>query len=203
LTFSFKMLAYTIYIIGTRKFLPHEGKKNQHFQQEGYKDARASLLQKVTFAAAASVTTSSSTAAFSSSIEHSTVAEKEEAQICSSSSSSAPSLLTPPLILSTPPIASSSSSSSSTSTRRGTGSSSKLLGFEKAQYLHGHFYFNSYNEEEKERLNQMWLNPIIQIGEVVAGDEKLYHYTAHHMNTKAVPQKKDVSNLSFLLLKNY
>jgi hypothetical protein len=40
----------------------------------------------------------------------------------------------------------------------------------------------------------MWLKPIIQIGEVVAGDEKLYHYTARHQNTKAVGQKKDVSS---------
>jgi len=40
----------------------------------------------------------------------------------------------------------------------------------------------------------MFLHPIVQVGEVVAGDEKLFHYTAHHMNTKAVPQKKDVSD---------
>jgi hypothetical protein len=60
-------------------------------------------------------------------------------------------------------------------------------------YLHGHFYFNVYKEEEKRELNSMWLKHIIQIGEVVVGDEKLYHYTANHMNTKAVPQKKDVS----------
>ena len=109
-------------------------------------------------------------------------AEKEEVQIFSSSSSSSSSL-TPPIILSTPPISSSSSDSSS----------NIALGFEKAICLHGHFYFNAYNEEEKEKLNAMWLNPIVQIGEVVAGDEKLYHYTAHHMNTRAVPQKKDVS----------
>ena len=71
---------------------------------------------------------------------------------------------------------------------------SKILGYEKAAYLYGHFYFNIYKDEEKGKLDEMWLKPVIQIGEVVAGDEKLYHYTAHHMNTQAVPQKKDVSS---------
>jgi len=61
---------------------------------------------------------------------------------------------------------------------------------------------NIYQEEEKKKLEEMLLNPIIQIGEVVAGDEKLFHYTAHHMNTKAVPQKKDVSPSSFSFLLN-
>ena len=34
-----QMLALTIYIIGTRKFLPHEGKKGQRFMRDAFKDA--------------------------------------------------------------------------------------------------------------------------------------------------------------------
>jgi len=76
-----------------------------------------------------------------------------------------------------------------------------ILGSRKAEFLHSHFYFNIYHEEEKSKLDSMWMHPIIQIGEIVSGDEKLFHFTAHHMNTKAVPQKKEVRfHASFLYI---
>ena len=187
------MLAYTIYIIGTRKFLPHEGKTNQHFQREAYKDARNYFLAKF----ASSSTTSSSNLVPSASSSSSST----------SSSSNAPSLYNATAEVtssssSTPPLWSTPSSSvidnESDDHLEISAPISNFLGCEKASYLHGHFYFNIYMEEEKVQLDEMWLKPVIQIGEVVAGDEKLYHYTAHHMNTKAVPQKKDVSSFFFV-----
>ena len=87
---------------------------------------------------------------------------------------------------------SSSSPSSSCYLPSSTAAASNILGYGKAEYLHSHFYVNIYNENEKKLLENMWLAPVLQIGEVVAGDEKLFHYTAHHMNTRTVPQKKDV-----------
>lgn len=92
--------------------------------------------------------------------------------------------------------ASSSSSSSQSSAAAAAVKKERVIGFGKACYLHSHFYCNIYLEKEKQKLNEMWLHPILQVGEVVAGDEKLFHYTAHHMNTKAVPQKKDVSDFT-------
>lgn len=52
------MLAYTIYIIGTRKFLPHEGKKNQRFLRDAYRDASQYFTSR--FAATATAGSSSS-----------------------------------------------------------------------------------------------------------------------------------------------
>ena len=82
-------------------------------------------------------------------------------------------------------------------------SPSQTTGFNKVEYLHSHFYINVYEEEEKQALSKIWLNPIIQIGEVVAGDEKVFHYTANHVNTKAVPQKKDVSILALIFSSSF
>jgi len=155
------MLAYTIYIIGTRKFLPHEGKKNQRFLRDAYKDASQYFTTRC-----------------SSLLLHST---------SSSSTITAAAGTVDPLPASSSPSAAASAAA-------------KLIGFGKAEYLHSHFYVNIYEDEEKQKLDEMWLHPVLQIGEVVAGDEKLFHYTAHHMNTKAVPQKKDVciSTMQFL-----
>ena len=141
------MLAYTIYIIGTRKFLPHEGKKNQRFLRDAYRDASQYFTSRFAPSVAASATAGSSSSS----------------SVLLQSAAASPSA-----------------------------ASAKLIGFGKAEYLHSHFYVNIYEDEERQKLDEMWLQPILQIGEVVAGDEKLFHYTAHHMNTKAVPQKKDV-----------
>jgi hypothetical protein len=153
------MLAYTIYITGTRKFLPDEGKISSSYQRDAYKDAREHFMKRMTDAA--------------------TVATEE-------------------ISLSPSPPSSSSSSSSSSSAAASSSSSSipssrvEVTGARKAEHIHGHFYINIHNEEERRLLDDLFLNPVIHVGEVVAGDEKLFHYTAHHMNTKAIPQKKDV-----------
>ena len=136
------MLAYTIYITGTRKFLPDEGKVSSNYQRDAFNDATAHFM-------------------------------KRESSSSTSSSSSSSSVTT--------------SSAASSSQRK------DILGARKAEFIHGHLYINIHNEEEKSLLEDLFLNPVIHVGEVVAGDEKLFHYTAHHMNTKAVPQKKDVS----------
>lgn len=141
------MLAYSIYIIGTRKFLPDEGKVSNSYQRDAFKDALQHFLKRRKTAGGASPSSSSSSSPSSS-----------------SSSSSSPS---PPL--------------------------KEATGARKAEHLHSHFYININNEEERNLVDGLFLHPIIHVGEVVAGDEKLFHYTAHHMNTKAVPQKKDVS----------
>jgi hypothetical protein len=167
-----QMLSYTIYIIATRKHLPQEEKKNQRFQREAYNDARNHFLQ--TFSAAAPSSSSSSSSSTSGTPIIIPSSEMSYSSSCCNSSSSP----------------SSSSSLTATAAALIVCSSSNILGSQKAAYLHCHFYFNVYKEEEKRELNSMWLKHIIQIGEVVAGDEKLYHYTANHMNTKAVPQKK-------------
>lgn len=147
------MLALTIYIMGTRKILPHEGKKGQRFLREAYKDAAKYFCLRTS-------------------------------QLHASTSASASASATSSLSAAAAPAAATSTASAV---------ARKLIGFGKACYLHSHFYCNIYDVEEKEKLDAMWLNPILQVGEVVAGDEKLFHYTACHMNTKAVPQKKDVS----------
>jgi hypothetical protein len=54
------MLAYTIYIIGTRKFLPHEGKKNQRFLRDAYRDASQYFTSRFAPSVAASATAGSS-----------------------------------------------------------------------------------------------------------------------------------------------
>jgi len=225
------MIAYTIYIIGSRKFLPQEGKGKQHFQRDGYKDARNYLVAKFASASAASSASTSapSAASTSSSISISVSSSSTSSILCHNAAAAVlssedlsfidtteetSSFSTPPLLCqisasasaadhcnsdsssSAAGIASSSSAASTSPPQQHQGS--KILGFEKAAFLHGHFYFNIYKEGEKGKLDEMWLKPVIQIGEVVAGDEKLYHYTAHHMNTKAVPQKKDVSSFFFV-----
>ena len=221
------MIAYTIYIIGSRKFLPQEGKGKQHFQRDGYKDARNYLVAKFASASApssapsAAFTSSSISISVSSSSTSSILCHNAAAAVLSSEDLSfidtteeTSSFSTPPLLcqISASASASDHCNSDSSSAAAGIASSSsaastsppqqhqgsKILGFEKAAFLHGHFYFNIYKEGEKGKLDEMWLKPVIQIGEVVAGDEKLYHYTAHHMNTKAVPQKKDVSSFFFV-----
>jgi hypothetical protein len=139
-----QMLAYSIYIIGSRKFLPDEAKVNAKPQRDAFKDAKLYFAHR--------------------------------------QASSTPA-----------PTPSSSSSSSSSSSFSSSASSSSTTGARKAEHLHGRFYINIHNEEERRLLDEMLLKPIIHVGEVVAGDEKLFRYTAHHMNTKAVSQKKDVS----------
>lgn len=195
------MIAYTIYIIGTRKILPQEGKTSQRFQREGYKDARNYFLAKFASSSSASSSIVSSTTTSSSGLfcNEAAAASDESLSFIDATDGGSTSPSTPPLLYcsSSPCQLDGGDSEREMST---TTPLSKILGCDKAAYLHGHFYFNIYKEEEKGKLDEMWLKPVIQIGEVVAGDEKLYHYTAHHMNTKAVPQKKDVSNMIDIFL---
>jgi len=103
-------------------------------------------------------------------------------------------------------FSSSSSSSSSSPSSSSTSShfpsalpavASQITGRRKAEYLHTHFYLNSYKESERKLLDEMWMKPIIHVGEIVSGDEKVFHFTGSHMNTKAVKQKTEVHD-SFL-----
>lgn len=167
------MLACTIYITGTRDFLPDESKVGKRFQREAFKDATEKLHGGCSISSSDSMPAASSSSFSATSISSS-----------SSSSSAFPSSL--------PPTASGPEESCAASGRRVLTDTQKT-GFNKMEYLHSHFYINIYEDEENVALNSLWLRPIIQIGEVVAGDEKVFHYTANHMNTKAVPQKKDVS----------
>jgi hypothetical protein len=84
---------------------------------------------------------------------------------------------------------------------------SQITGRRKAEYLHTHFYLNSYEESEVKLLDEMWLKPIVHVGELVSGDEKVFHFTGNHMNTKAVKQKlrfnKTLSFLSLYLHSNF
>jgi hypothetical protein len=158
------MLSYTIYITGTRKFLPDEGKSNQRFKRDAYRDAVDHFQRRKS-------KTSPPSSSSSSSLQGDSMSEFLPS---SSTTPSNPFDETP-----LPPI-------------HGDG---KVTGSHKAEFLHSHFFINVYDDEEKNLLDDLLLNPIIHVGEVVAGDEKLFHFTANHMNTKAIPQKKDVSDI--------
>ena len=161
------MLACSIYIMGTRKFLPNEGKVGEKFKRMAFKDAVASLKKNY------KVPSPPVNLPYSED---------------SSTASSSPSSPSTPQPSSSPFIANAPAASGIE--ERGD---QKGTGYHKAEFLHSHFYVNIYDAAEKYALDELWLRPIIQIGEVVSGDEKVFHFTAHHMNTRAIPQKKEVS----------
>jgi len=71
--------------------------------------------------------------------------------------------------------------------------SEQQVGVNRCEHLHTHLYLNPYDASEEKFLHECLLHPVLSIGEVVAGDEKVFHYTSKQsMNVRVVPSKHEV-----------
>ena len=164
------MIAYTIYIIASRSSIPQEGVKGARFSNNSFEGAVKFFMEKFSSSTTTTSSISLSTSSDSSStfpffLHPSSAADAANRECSSHSAPQLPAIVVPP---------------------------SQITGRRKAEYLHTHFYLNSYEESEVKLLDEMWLKPIVHVGELVSGDEKVFHFTGNHMNTKAVKQKTEV-----------
>ena len=212
------MIAYKIYIMAARSSLPHEGVKDCRFLNKSFDDAIDFVKRHLSSESAASgegllslqqeeeVEGTTYLAGISSaSLPPLLLAPPLPPAVFSSISSAAsptngqtpPSsspIIIPSAAAFSPPPSATPPLSIPTSTPPPV-KSRTFLGRRKAAFLHTHFYLNSYEQLEADLLDEMWTKPILHVGELVSGDEKVFHYTAKHMNTKAVKNKSEVWSL--------
>ena len=78
------------------------------------------------------------------------------------------------------------------------GSQQGRIGVQKMEFIHAHFYLCPYSTEEEEDYNEAMLlckcllSLVSHLGQHVAGDEKVFHFTGNSQNVRLVESKREV-----------